>query len=179
MLSTIRLIFGTRWARFVLAVVALFCAVGVTASALATSAIKTKIGTIERLRTTTSDSGDYKYDTIQLAGDGASYTINRSQFTPTLNADQLASGEPVTIWYNQSPLNDPSIVAIQMPGASGGQLTRYVTDFYTHPDQSRTSNLILAAVFAIVALAAILAGIFLPAASKPRKPTVSANPWYP
>ena len=179
MLSTIRLIIGTRWARFVLAAVALFCAVGVTASAIGTSAIKTKAGNIAHLSTTTSDSGDYKYDTIQLAGDSASYTINRTQFTPTLNANQLAIGEPVTIWYNQSPLNDPSIVAIQMPGASGGQLSKYVTDFYTHPDQSRTSNLILAAVFVIVALAAIAAGIFLPSRSKPRKPSASSNPWYP
>ncbi len=179
MLSTIRLIIGTRWTRFVVAAVALFCAVGVTASAVGTSAIKVKTGTIEHLSTTTSDSGDYKYDTIQLAGDSASYQINRTEFTPDLNADQFAIGEPVTIWYNQSPLNDPSIVAIQMPGASGVQLTKYVTDFYTHPDQSRTSNLILAAVFVLVALAAIAAGIFLPAASKPRKRAVNSNPWYP
>lgn len=179
MLSTIRLIIGTRWARFVLAAVALVCAVGVTASAIGTSAIKTKTGNIAHLSTTTSDSGDYKYDTIQLAGDSASYTINRTQFTLTLSADQFSIGEPVTIWYIQSPLNDPSIVAIQMPGASGGQSTKYVTDYYTHPNQSHTSNLILVAVFGIVALAAIAAGIFLPAASKPRKSTVSSNPWYP
>src|SRR6185437_7680611 len=114
MLSTIRLIIGTRWARFVLAAVALFCAIGVTASAVGTSSIKTKTGTIAHLSTTTSDSGDYKYDTMQLAGDSASYQINRTQFTPSLGASQIAIGEAVTIWYIQSPLNDPSIVAIQM-----------------------------------------------------------------
>ncbi len=179
MLSTLRLIIGARWARFVLAIVALCCAGGVVASVYATSPVMTRTGTIAHLSTITDDSGAYKYDTVQLAGDSASYQINRAQFTPTLSANQFAIGEPVTIWYIQSPLNDPSIVAIQMPGASVGQSTKYVTDYYTHPNQSHTSNLILAAVFVLIALGAIAAGIFLPAASKPRKPPVSSNPWYP
>lgn len=179
MLTTIRLIIGARWARFVLAVVALFCAGGIAASVVATSSVMTKAGNITRLSTTTKDSGDYAYDTIQLAGDGASYQINRTQFTPSLGADQLAIGVTVKIWYTKSLLNVPAIVAIQPTTAGGGQPTMYVTDFYTHPENSRASNLIVAAFFAVVALALTLAGFFLPAAAKPRKPLARANPWYP
>lgn len=180
MLSTIRLIFGTRWARFVLAVVALLCAAGVTASVFATSAVMTRTGAIAHLGTITdANTGAYKYDVIQLAGVGASYHLDRTQFTPSLAAGQLTAGTTVEIWYTQSPLNDPYIIALQVSDAQNGTTTKYVTDFYTHPEDSRTPNLILAAFLVVIALALAAAGFFLPAAAKPRKQPASTNPWYP
>ncbi|HET8907060.1 MAG TPA: hypothetical protein VFN11_08855 [Ktedonobacterales bacterium] len=182
MLSMIRLIIGTRWARFVVAAVALFCAVGVSASVFATSKVSTKSGTIQHLGTVTSDSGAYKYDTLQFSGDSATYQIDRTKFTPSLGTDQFTVGAAVRIWYTISPLNDPYVIAISFSGASSAT-PQYVTDFYTHPDDSRTSRLILAGVFVVVAIVAAIAGFTLPAPSRSRKEAAarakSNNPWYP
>jgi hypothetical protein len=183
MLSTIRLIIGTRWARFVLAAVALLCAVGVSASVFATSKVSTKSGIIQHLGTVTSDSGAYKYDTLQFSGDSASYQIDRTKFTPSLGTDQFTVGAAVQVWYTISPLNDPYVIAISFSGASSATPPQYVTDFYTHPDNSRTSRLILAGVFVVVAIVAAIAGFILPAPSRSRKEAAarakSNNPWYP
>jgi hypothetical protein len=167
--SLFRLLVFTRWGRYLMAGLALFCAAGVTISAFTGSDIKTKSGTVARWEELVdSNTNAYKSSLLTLSGGSATYEFVRGDFTPSFEEAQFAEGSAVDIWYVQSPTNNPELVAIQITDSQSGATQKFVTDVYTHPDSLRNSNLVFAAVLYVLTLVIILVAAFAPVPQRRR-----------
>lgn len=171
MISATRLVLFTRWGRFLLGAVVLFCAVLVVVGQVAGSSVKTKTGTLASLtKIVDANTGAYKYSELKLTGDNTVYRIDRAAFNPPLSSEQFFLNGTVDIWYTQAPLNDPNIIAVQLRDQSDQNPVKYATDAYTHPEHSATSNFILAGVLVVVALILGALGLFAPTAARKKAP---------
>jgi hypothetical protein len=170
MFSFIRLVVFTRWGRYLIAVILLFCATAVTISAFSGSTIKTKSGTIEKWEELVdANTNAYKSSLLTLSGDSTTYQFVRTDFTPAFQESEFAAGSPVDIWYTQSPANNPDLVAVQITDPQGGAALKFVTDAYVHPDTVRNSNLVLAGVFYVLTLVMVVVATVVPTASRRRR----------
>jgi hypothetical protein len=152
-----------RWVRYLVA--ALFCIFGVLLAlqALIGMQIQTVSGVIRTIEIRRdAQSGEYKEHLLTLDSGNTHYTLEAGYFIPTLGEDTLREGEQIDLWYEQTPPFDPDIVAIQVYDVQGGPPTKYVTDAYAHPQNTRTSNLVTGGVFVLLGLLAIAAAIWLP-----------------
>jgi hypothetical protein len=110
MLSLLRLLIFTRWGRYLIAGLLLFCAAGVTISAFVGTDIKTKSGTVAKWeQMVDSNTNAYRSSRLTLNGDSSPYEFVRSDFTPAFEEAQFALGSAVDIWYMQSPTNNPEL----------------------------------------------------------------------
>lgn len=162
MISLTRLAISTRWGRYVIAAILLVVAVGIGISGLGAGDIQTKTGTLSDLQKLVDDQGNYLYSELKMDGDSATYRIKRTDFTPALDSDKFFRGGTIDMWYTTSLLNPPQIIAIQLRDENDQNAVMYVTDAYTHPDNVRNGNLVLAGVVLLLAVAAGLAGAFMP-----------------
>jgi hypothetical protein len=163
MFSLIRMLVFTRWSRYLIAGLLLFCAAAVTISAFVGTDIKTKSGTIEKWEELVdSNTNAYKSSLLTVNGDSSKYEFVRGDFTPSFQEAQFAAGSAVEIWYVQSPTNNPELVAVQITDSQTGAVQKFVTDAYSHPDLRRNSNLILAAILYALTLAMVLVAALAP-----------------
>jgi hypothetical protein len=162
MISLTRLLIFTRWGRYVIAAILLVVAVGIGISGLGAGDIQTKTGTLNDLRKLVDDQGNYLYSELKMDGDSATYRIKRTDFAPALDSDKFFRGGTIDIWYTTSLLNPPQIIAIQLRDENDQNAVMYVTDAYTHPDNVRNGNFVLAGIVLLLAVAAGLAGAFMP-----------------
>jgi hypothetical protein len=162
MISLTRLAISTRWGRYVIAAILLVVAVGIGISGLGAGNIQTKTGTLNDLQKLVDNQGNYLYSELKMDGDSATYRIKRTDFTPALDSDKFFRGGTIDMWYTTSLLNPPQIIAIQLRDENDQNAVMYVTDAYTHPDNVRNGNLVLAGIVLVLAIAAGLAGAFMP-----------------
>jgi|SRR5690349_3685524 len=162
MISLTRLLIFTRWGRYVIAAILLVVAVGIGISGLGAGNIQTKTGTLSDLQKLVDDQGNYLYSELKMDGDSATYRIKRTDFSPALDSDKFFRGGTIDIWYTTSLANPPQIIAIQLRDENDQNAAMYVTDAYTHPDNVRNGNLVLAGIVLLLAVAAGLAGAFMP-----------------
>jgi hypothetical protein len=151
-----------RWVRYLVG--ALFPVLGVLlgAQALFGMQMHTASGTIRSIAIEThSSSGKYQDNMIALAGGTTHYRVEVNSFTPALSQDGFSVGQHIDLWYEQTPLFDPDVVALHIYDASGTP-TSYVSHAYTDPVGTRSTNLITAAVFVLLGLLALAAGLWLP-----------------
>jgi hypothetical protein len=174
----LRMLVTTRWPRYLMAGVCIFAAVASVVGALAAREMKQVSGTIASVtRTTDSQSDDYKFDAVLLAGSSQTYDVDVTQFSPSLSSGSLQPSTPVRFWYTQSPLGDPNVVALLFTASAAAAASttapQYLTDAYTHPEHLLTSNILFAGLCVVFAALAFAAGRFLPApesdAKKKRK----------
>jgi hypothetical protein len=127
MFSLIRLLVFTRWGRYLIAGIVLFCAIAVTISAFTGSTIRTKSGTIEQWEELVdSNTNAYNYSLLTLSGDSQKYQFVRTEFTPAFQESEFAAGSSLNIWYTQSPFNNPDLVAIQVTDPQSGAALTFV-----------------------------------------------------
>lgn len=158
----------TRWARYLVAAVALFAAAASGINAVARFDIQHSSGTVKALYVDTdAQTGVYKYNRLTLDETTTSYIFVRDQFTPALGEDIFQPGTRVDLWFTQSPLNDPDVVAVRRDDV-GADPTMYVTGGYTHPQDRANGDLIQEGMFGGVGLLAIAAVVFLPASARRR-----------
>ena len=171
-----RMLVSTRWPRYLAAGIFLLGAALSTVGAFAERDVKQVVGVVAS-NTVTNDSqnGAYQYNTVVLAESSQQYQVNVTQFSPALTTATLPQGTAVTLWYSQSPLNDPSVIAVALISTAGVSPT-FVTNAYTHPDDQLTSNLIFGAVCVVIAVLAFLAGLFLPASESDAKKREKSKP---
>jgi hypothetical protein len=162
MISLTRLLIFTRWGRYVIAAILLVVAVGIGISGLGAGNIQSKTEQFSSGRDVTTDSNSYLYSEITFQGDSATYRINLKTFTPSLTQDRFITDGTVDIWYTSSLFDPPQIIAIQLRDDSDQNAVMYVTDAYTHPENVRNGNLVLAGIVLLLAVAAGLAGAFAP-----------------
>lgn len=177
--SLVRLAIYTRWGRFLLGALFLAGAIFGGMSAFANTDIKTKTGTlVDGSDIVDKNSGAYQYSELKLSGDSATYRIDVKAFTPTLSGDNFVKDGTVDLWYTTPLSGQPNIVAIQLRDDQNQNPTKYVSAIYTNPSGERTSSLIGAGVIALFAVAAVLAGLFLPTSFGRKKPqaAVAARP---
>lgn len=183
MFSLTRLLIFTRWGRYLIAAILLVVAVGIGISGLGAGNIQSKTGTLSDLRKLVDDQGNYLYSELKMDGDSATYRIKRTDFSPALDSDKFFRGGTVDIWYTTSLFNPPQIVAIQLRDDTDQNPVMYVTDAYTHPDNVRNGNLVLAGIVLLLAIAAGLAGALAPIPSRraraARAPTLAYAPRQP
>lgn len=161
MTSLIRLTLSTRWGRFLLAGVMLVVAIVLGVSAVVPHTVHTTSGVVQDLYIgTDSQTGAYIHNRIALTGDSARYIYVRTQFTPTLSDDAVGNSTSVDLWYTDGD-NEEDVIAMQVHD-SAGNVTKYVTDAYVHPENARTSSLIGAGIFVVIALIFALIGLFVP-----------------
>lgn len=164
-----------RWVRYLVGVLSPLIGILLAAQALLGMQIYSVSGTVSSVAIKTdSSSGEYKEHLIALVGSTTHYSVEATYFTPTLAQDALAAGEPVEFWYEQTPLLDPDVVALQIDDASGTS-TKYVSNAYTDPLGTRAGNLITAGVFVLLGLLALAAGIWLPSKGEDEAPTKPAQ----
>lgn len=169
--TLVRLAIFTRWGRFLLAALFLAGAVFVGMSAFANTDIKTKTGTlVDGSDIVDKNSGAYQYSELKLQGDSATYRIDVKAFTPTLSSDTFVKDGTVDLWYTMPLSGQPNIVAIQVRDEHDQNPAKYVSAIYTNPDGERTSTFIGAGLFALFAVASVLAGLFLPTSFGRKKP---------
>src|SRR5262249_17049116 len=148
----------TRWGRYLIAGLVLGCAVLVVVGAIVGTQTHTTSGTVGGItRVVDKSTGTYTESILTLEQESTRYRIDTTQFTPALTEEMLRAGIRVDMWYTQAPLNDPYVVAVRFASGSGTGTTQFVTNAYLHPDDVRTSNYLVAAIFAgigIIALAA-------------------------
>lgn len=168
MATLIRAIIYTRWARYLVAAAALFAATASGINAAVRFDIQHVSGTVKALYVDTdAETGAYKYNRLTLNETGTSYIFIRGQFTPALSEELFQPGTRVDLWYTQSPLNDPDVVAVSTTNG-GAEQTMYVTDAYVRPQDRANGDLIQGGMFAGVGLLAIASALFLPSAARRR-----------
>lgn len=164
MFTLIRLSLFTRWGRFLIAGIALVVAIILGVSAFVPHTVHTKSGVVQDLYIRTdSESGSYISNRIALVGDSAQYIYVRTQFTPTLSDDTVGNSTAIDLWYTDGN-NEEDVIAIQLHD-NAGNVTKYVSDAYTHPEDARNSSLIGAGVFVAIALILALIALFVPTMS--------------
>ena len=165
MFSLIRLVVFTRWGRLLIALLLLGAAVATAITAFAVTNIHMTSGTAATLADVVDEqSNQYQHSELTLAGASATYEFDRPAFTPALDENSFIKGGKVDLWYVQTPLNNPSIVALQIYDEQGANPTKYVTDGYTNPEDARNGDLIPTAIFLVLGLAMVAVAFFVPTA---------------
>jgi hypothetical protein len=169
-----------RWPRFVLAIIALILGTIFILSAFGDAEVKSghavRVGGNDTL--TNSSTGAYVSSRINFVGSTVEYFYNRADFTPELTDQAIHASDSagrVDFWYIDFPFSGaPHLLAIQLYSVDGIPTTKYVTQWYLHPDNMRNSGLRTAAVPLTIALAFGLWGSLVPPLVR-RKPTASAS----
>jgi hypothetical protein len=156
-----------RWPRFVLAIIALILGTIFILSAFGDAEVKSghavRVGGNDTL--TNSSTGAYVSSRINFVGNTVEYFYNHAS----------DSAGRVDFWYIDFPFSGaPHLLAIQLYSVDGIPTTKYVTQWYLHPDNMRNSGLRTAAVPLTIALAFGLWGSLVPPLVR-RKPTASAS----
>lgn len=169
-----------RWPRYALAIIALILGTIIMLGAFGDAEVKSghavRVGGIETL--TDSSTGAYVSSRITFVGNTVDYFYNRVDFTPELTDQAIYAADSagrVDFWYTDSPFSGaPHLLAIRLYSVDGIPTTKYVTQWYLHPDNMRNSGLRTAAVPLTIALAFGLWGILVPPLVR-RKPMASAS----
>lgn len=151
-----------RRMRYVFGILAPVIGILVCAQALFGMQVFTVSGTIRSVQIRTdSQTGEYQEHLIALDNGTTHYAIEVNYFTPTLSRNALTTGEQIDLWYEETPLLDPDVVALRIYDASGTP-TKYTSSAYTDPVGARRTNLILAGSLVILGLLALAAARWLP-----------------
>jgi len=169
-----------RWMRYLAAALFSIGGVLIALQALIGMQIQMASGVIRTIEIRRdAQTGDYQEHLLTLDTTGNThYVLEVGYFTPALAQDALREGERIDLWYEQTPLLDPDVVAIQTYDAAGGTPLKYVSDAYAHPENTRTSTLVTGGVFVLLGLLALAAAIWLPVrgeSSAERKGSKSAE----
>lgn len=175
----------TRWGRFLLAALFLAGAVFVAYAGIINTDIKMKTGVfVDGTDSVDKSSGAYQYSEITLSGDSTPYRLDLHEFTPKLTGDMFVMRGTVDIWYTLPADGTRHVVAVQLRDEQDQNPTKYVTSIYSNPNSERTGSFIGAGVIALFALAAALAGAFLPTSFGKKQPqpvpvaqNTSLPPW--
>ena len=99
-------------------------------------------------------NGSYDHNELKLQGDSNTYTLDKTQFHPTL-PDEVYKGGKMQIWIDEGTT---TIIAITLYDESDQNPTKYTTDVYDNP-ATETSNSQGGGIVAGV-IGLILVGIF-------------------
>lgn len=170
-----RAVVNTRWGRFALAVLLLALAAFIGYVGYVQSDIKMKTGALSDGQEIYTSSNVYQSTELTLEGDPAKYLLNKKDFIPALDHQFVQNGT-IDVWYTQIPNNQPRVVALQLRDENDANPTMYTTEGYRNPSGQRLIAWSVAGAVAVVGIAAMLAGLFLPAASRREQVVVAPSP---
>jgi hypothetical protein len=99
---------------------------------------------------------------LVFSGDSHTYTFDQTTFDPPFAQESVRPGDRVTLWYEKPAFSDVMVVAIEDESLSAAARVKYTTPAYRDPQGTHDSMLLLASVFAILALLLAAAGTFRP-----------------
>ena len=133
-------------------------------------------GTLEHAKEIHPD-GSYAHTDVTLVGDPNTYSFERGDMTPAGVDNNFWTDGKVDLWVDQGTTN---IIAIQLYGKDDKTPTKYVSDYYVHPQAKIASDRQTGEIAGGLGVAFLLAGIAMRGRRKaPRERTTVGDSNWP